>query len=141
LGGITVIYGDLPLFNHQNWTFFHISGRIGRFNPFILLVITMAVTPMDLQVIFMQEPAAAKEADKKRRSEEARRSRLANLSRYRSKNLSVGEAESSAAATEVDDEGGGQGGRYRGRFGGQPEEEQNEKPKEEGKGDVMDYEA
>lgn len=101
----------------------------------------MAVTPMDLQVIFMQEPAAAKEADKRRRQENIRQSRLAELSRYRSKNPTVGATEDSTAAQEIDDEGSGGGANYRGRSGAQEEEEEQEKPKEEGKGDVMDYEA
>lgn len=88
----------------------------------------------------MQEPAAAKEADKRRRQENIRQSRLAELSRYRSKNPTIDATDGSSSPQEIDDEGGGGGARYHGR-GGEEEEEEQEKPKEEGKGDVMDYEA
>lgn len=101
----------------------------------------MAVTPMDLQVLFMQEPAAAKESEKKRRAKEARQTRLGNLSRYRSHNPTVQSTEDSAAPAEIDDEGGGNQGRYRGGGAGEDEEEEKERPSEEGKGDVVDFEA
>jgi len=99
----------------------------------------MGVTPMDLQVLFMQEPAAAKEADKRRRKEEARKTRLGNLARYRSHNPEVEATEESAVPEEVSDEGGGGRRRYRHRE--QEEESEEEQPQEEGKGDVMDFEA
>jgi len=98
----------------------------------------MSVSPMDLQVLFMQEPAAAKEADKRRRMEEARQTRLASLTKYRSNNPSVEAADAAAEVQQTGDDGGGGGAQYQQR---EQSEKQEERPDEEGKGDVMDYEA
>jgi len=103
----------------------------------------MSVTPMDLQVLFMQEPAAAKENDKRRRMENLRQIRLGDLERYRGNNPSVDETEESAGIGEVTQEGGGQGGFYSGGNQGEEESEESpaKRPEEEGKGEVMDFEA
>lgn len=101
----------------------------------------MAVTPMDLQVLFMQEPAAAKENDKRRRMENLRQIRLGDLERYRGNNLSVDELDESAGVGEVSEDGGGGGAAYMGGNASEDEEEEKERPHEDGKGDVMDFEA
>lgn len=101
----------------------------------------MAITPMDLQVLFMQEPAAAKEADKRRRMEETRQTRLASLTKYRSNNPSVQSTEATAEGQQVNAEGGGGGTRYRRREQDEESDQPEERVKEEGKGDVVDFEA
>lgn len=103
----------------------------------------MSVTPMDLQVLFMQEPAAAKENDKRRRMENLRQNRLGNLQRYRSNNPSVEETEQSGGVGEVSEDGGGGGGFYSGQnqTSEETEESDSERPDEDGKGEMMDFEA
>lgn len=103
----------------------------------------MSVTPMDLQVLFMQEPAAAKENDKRRRMESLRQNRLGDLQRYRSNNPSVEEMDQSAGIGEVTEDGGGQGGFHSPQNQNQEETEESEskRPEEDGKGEMVDFEA
>lgn len=101
------------------------------------------VTPMDLQVLFMQESRAAKEVDKIKRFPADQRSKTAQRRIAETKRKSVEETDTTQTKT-VDEEGGqGAPGYFAQRRQQAPElseENENDPPpsEEEGKGDVMD---
>jgi hypothetical protein len=103
----------------------------------------MAVTPMDLQVVFMQEGKAAREAERQRRFPSEVRNRLGRRTVAESLRESVDATE--AAESKVIEEDGGRGSTYffRGRPRHRPEEEENggKAPQEEGKGAQIDLQA
>ncbi|MFP4687157.1 MAG: hypothetical protein ACLFN5_03505 [bacterium] len=102
------------------------------------------VTPMDLQVLFMQEGRAARHADRVEKSPAEARAATARKIAQESQEDSVNSANEAAAARDIDEEGGGQGGagyfaRRRSQAPEIEEEEEKKPPPDlEGKGDVMD---
>ncbi len=102
----------------------------------------VAVTPMDLQVLFMQENRAAKETDRQRRFQSEVRSRQARKNIYRSLSEAVDDID--AAETKTVDEEGRQGsaGYYPRRREREPESSSEPPPSvEEGKGGLLDLQA
>jgi len=103
----------------------------------------MAVTPMDLQVVFMQEGRVAREAERKRRFPSEVRDRLGRRTVAESLRESVESTE--AMDSKVVEEDGGRGSSYffRGRPRHRPEDEdtRGEAPEEEGKGARIDLKA
>ncbi|MGM0380538.1 MAG: hypothetical protein ACQEP7_00975 [bacterium] len=101
------------------------------------------VTPMELQVLFMQESRAASETDKHKRFPAQRRAQIARRRIAETKRESVDEVDTAETKT-VDEEGGqGSAGYFAQRQQQAPElaeEEKNKPPpsEEEGKGNVMD---
>jgi hypothetical protein len=99
----------------------------------------MAVTPMDLQVLFMQEGKAAKQADRLQRFPKEVRNRIGRRTVAESLRESVDETDS--AETKVIDEDAGQQTQYFSRRQPrhrEPEEDTNNAPDEEGKGAQID---
>lgn len=103
----------------------------------------MAVTPMDLQVVFMQEGRVAREAERQRRFPSEVRDRLGRRTVAESLRESVDATE--AAESKIVEEDGGRGSNYffRGGPRHRPPEEGNgeESPREEGKGAQIDLKA
>lgn len=100
----------------------------------------MAVTPMDLQVLFMQESNAAREAKRLQKHGQEVKSRMARKTAYRSLRESV-DAADDVDSKRVDEEGGQGTPNYFARRPYQPEEREQperERAKEEGKGDRID---
>lgn len=104
----------------------------------------MAVSPMDLQVLFMQEGKVANQAEKKRKSASAKRSRLGRKTAFRSLQENVD------AADEIDskmvDGEGGQSANYfpRRRHRREHSDEKSGEEKassEQGKGGCIDLTA
>jgi hypothetical protein len=99
----------------------------------------MAVTPMDLQVLFMQEGKAAKQADRLQRFPKEVRNRIGRRTVAESLRESV-DATESAETKVVDEDGGQQPAQYFSRR--QPRhretETKKESPDEEGKGAQID---
>ncbi len=102
------------------------------------------VTPMELQVLFMQEGRAAREVDKAQKAPAESRARSARKIAQESQEETVDSADESAEAKSVDEEGKqGSPGYFARRRTQAPEvaeEEEEGKPTPglEGKGDVMD---
>lgn len=102
----------------------------------------MAVTPMDLQVLFMQEGRAAREADRMRRFPSEVRNRIGRRTVAESLRESV-DATESAEAKVIDGEGGRQAPNNFLRRGPRHQESAEEPgaTSEEGKGAQIDLRA
>lgn len=103
----------------------------------------MPVTPMDLQVLFMQESSVSREAERMRRFPEEVRNRLGRRTVAESLRETVDEAEA-AEAKVIDEEEGQRPPNYLFRTAPRhrnPEETENDQPQEEGKGAQIDLKA
>lgn len=102
----------------------------------------MSVTPMDLQVLFMQESRASREAERMRRFPSEVRNRIGRRTVAESLRESV-DATEAAEAKVIDEEGGRQAPNYFLRRGPrhQGSTEEPEAPEEEGKGAQIDLRA
>lgn len=105
------------------------------------------VTPMGLQVVFMQESNVAKETKRSQDFQKNQKSRKAKDWVSRNKMLDVDEIDETDSR-KVEDDGGGDGSFVPSQRRGPDEGEEDDDdesspagPQEEGKGDVLDMQA